>query len=525
MVLNTTETRENSSLLSLTPLPPAAPLIAASFYENWHAIGASGIEPRVASEGTSSATDIAAFEEGFKLLRLDLGKRGVLPQQVKTVDVLSSGRRFAAVLEPRQSSKTTTIEVWLLGLCATIPGIQIAYAVGTTGKAARDHFLKKIVPPLEALYRDKNTRPMDIRKGSGQERISFHNGSLFQVCATPDDFRGSSFDIIWLDEAGELEGQSAEDMLSAAQPTQDTRGGVILDTPLMIVSGTAGESRAGNTLHDFLERGRAGDPQVAIIEYSAGTDLVIEDVEDWDEDVVPLLLTCHPGINTLTTLDTIKGNFHTMDRERFMREYLGIFGSTGMAVGLFNPSKWLEAEVNSDVPAPPEWFAVGVRVERYGTRASICAAWRDSNGKAHIAVLDHREGVEWLAGEVIKLAEAHKYVPIVYDDQGTNRLEMEKVVRGYPRARLVKLARKDVTVHAPLLVKEVHSNNLVHYGQGALTTGMLAVRKRDIASYGGWAYGRPAEDVDITPVEAASFALLTYDQTPPRKPMNVYFGN
>jgi hypothetical protein len=511
-------------LLTESPLPPAAPLLAASFSGSWREHAASGISPRVVTEGTASARDQEAWEAGFKLLRLDLAKRGALPQQLKTVDVVSCGRRFAVVLEPRQSSKTTTIEAYLLGLCATVPGIQIAYAVGTTGKAGRDHYLKKIVPPIEALYRDKSTRPMKIRTAGGQERISFDNGSLFQVCATPDDFRGSSFDVVWIDEAGELEGQDAVDMLSAAQPTQDTRGGVIFDVPLMIVSGTAGNTRPGNVLWDFLERGRNGDESVAIIEYSAGIDLVVEDVEDWEADVVPLLLTSHPGVDTLTTLDTIRGNFLTMDRERFMREYLGIFGSTGTVTGVINLKKWTDAELNTDVPRPPDHFAVGAAVHRNGGWSAIAAAWRDADGRAHVALLAHREGVTWLAPELVKLAQAHKLIPIAHDDRGPVRIEVASVKRDYPRARLVPRNTGSVCDAAVLLVKETHTGNLRHYGQQALTTAALSARQRDIGP-NQWAFGRPSLEADTTGVEAASIALLTYDQTPPRKPQTVYFGN
>jgi hypothetical protein len=179
-----------------------------------------------------------------------IGRRNELhPQQLLLADVLSSGQRFTGVLMPRRSTKTTTILAWMIGRCLTREDFLCAYGVMTSQKKARDRFLKDVVPVLERVYPDPNTRPFKIVRANGQERLTFANGSILQILGpSGDDYRSDAFDVIVLDESGEAEPELGEEVLAAALPTQDTRPGAML-----AVAGTAAKYRDGNLLWDELE--------------------------------------------------------------------------------------------------------------------------------------------------------------------------------------------------------------------------------------------------------------------------------
>lgn len=429
------------------------------------------------------------------------------------MDALSLDRRYAAVLEPRRSSKTTTVLAWALGRAFSRPDYAVAYYAGTSGKAARDQFLKYVIPKLEGLYPDPDTRPFRIRKGAGQERVEFTNGSLFQVCATPEDFRGATFDLILIDEAGELDGEKFVDVLAAASPTQDTT-----PQPVMVFMGTAGKSRQGNALWDFLERGRKGDADVAVIEYSAGRDLTQEDWETW-ELAEPLILASHPGVGTLTTIDAVRNNYSTMTLETFGREYLGIFSERAGVAGAIHPAKWLAASLTDAIPeTPPGHFVWGVSAHVNQSCAAIAAAWRDADGQAHVLIADWREGVEWLPAALSGLAAANTGVPFAHDTKGPITLEVERASRLSTKLKLAPQTYAQVQQAAQLLVREVHRGNLRHYGQKHLdeAAAIATIRGEDKA----WLFGRPkGGDTDITSLEAASLALRLLDSTPAKRQM------
>ena len=461
------------------------------------------------SPGASGVPEREEFLVGAKAMGLVDKQKSLKPQQLRTVDVLNEGKRFTAVLEPRRSTKTTTLIAWAIGRCLERDDYLVAYTVCTTGKKARDRYLKDIVPVLERQFPDEDTRPFKIRKAAGQERIEFKNGSLFQINAPGgDDFRSDAYDVIIFDEAGEASPDMGDDLLSAALPTQDTR-----PNPMVIMAGTAARYRTGNMLWDALVEGRQQEPDTAIIEYSAEDYLTAEDVANW-ELVAPVLELCHPGVGNLTSIEGVKGNYMKMKRDLFMREYLGIFGDLGSSVGLVKPNVWNPLAVEGDLPELPDHFAFGIAVDFNQNYACIVAAWR-VDGVAYGVVLDHREGQpKWLADRVAELAA--KYggrLPIAHESMGTVLVSLQGMLTVRPKLNLVSQTTKQVTTAAALLIREIETHNVRHYNQKALNEAILRIRRRKIGN-SAWGFGRADMEDDITPAEALSMALRTYDDAP-----------
>ena len=462
---------------------------------------------------------------GAQALGLTGGRKSLKPQQLVVADCLALGRRFTSILLPRRSAKTTTLFAWLLGRCLTEPETLCAYGVMTAQKVARRRFMTDLVPVLERL-----SGPYQLVRGNGAESIRFDNGSLIMFYGpNPESFRSDAFDIIVLDEAGELSGEAVQDILAAALPTQDTRPGAML-----VYAGTAGKSQRGNMLWDGLSRAVAGDPRHAGVAYWAAQNTLVEEVEAWEPDELhpnaharELVELHHPGIGTLTTLESVKDNFDAMRTEQFMREYLGVFTDPTGGNSLIHPDRWAHALVTqengapADLPTLPASFALGFKVNQGQTAASIVAAWRDKNGDACLMVIDHRPRVDWLADRVIDLSRKYK-MRFAHDTQGVDMTEVQYLERQSPRPRLEPYNFPMLRTAAAGLIKAIDQGQLRHWGQPTLDDAARVVVKR--MSGQNWLLGRPQgdPDADILDLEAGSMALDLYDRKPQRSRTAVF---
>ena len=480
---------------------------------DWETVRDAGLMPRNVSRIAGSAESRARFSSGALLLGIDGKRKKLAPQQLLMSDVLDAGHKLNGFLLPRRSSKSTSISAESLGRAEAQEDYRVGILTMTTGKAGRSRFTKDVVPVLERKHPDKESRPFKIVKSAGQERVEFlSSGGSVGWLSSLEDLRGEAFDLVVLDEGGEPEPEKVEAALAAALPTLDTRPGAQL-----ITAGTAGRYRKGNLLWDFLEQGRNGEG--GIIEFATSESVTVEDLEHW-ENVAQLVLDCHPGVNTLTTLDSIKGNWAAMKPETFLMEYLGIFGMDGASKGLIKPRVWERLARRGELPQPPERFALAIAAHRDQRSAAIVAAWREADGKAVGLVLAAERGITWLAPKALELSRKYQ-VPIVHDSQGVVLAETEALARKRPKPRMLSQTTKQITTAAALLVKEIETGNFVHFDQPALNAAASAVTKRRILS--SWGLGSESLDDDITPIEAVAMALRVYDDSEPKKRLKPNF--
>jgi hypothetical protein len=475
--------------------------------EDWDETRAEALAPRFISGGGD--TDRDAFMTGAHALGL-VGRRLELkPHQLLVPEVLDAGHEFNAILMPRRSTKSTSILAWIMGRCLTRDDYLVAYIYATTAKKARMRFAQDIAPMLLRTH-DKGTAPFKIRSSAGMERIEFDNGSVFAILAPKgDDLRSDAWDLIVVDEAGEAEPTLSEELLSAALPTMDTRPG-----SQFVSTGTAGKYRKGCLLWDQLEEGRAGNG--GILEYAASDILTADEVETW-EQASALLLECHPGVvSGLTTLATLESRFYKMRRSLFMGEYLSIFGDLGGGSSIISPAKWAAAEVPFVMayPQPPERFGLAISVTPGLTAGAVMAAWRDRDGIAHLLLLEHREGIRWMAARTAELARKYRQ-QITHDNFGSVMVVVEEMHQMTPRPRLDPQTTRGTTTAAGKLVEQIETGMVRHYAQEALTSAALLARKRTVGPK-AWAFGRRDLEDDIAAIEAASLALRAYDEMPQR---------
>ncbi|WP_161608037.1 hypothetical protein, partial [Leucobacter chironomi] len=457
------------------------------------------------------------------------------PQQLFLADVLNAGHQRNAFLVPRRSSKSTTFNAVAVGRAAHREDYRVGILTLTSGKAGRKRFLKDVAAPVEALYRDKRTRPLKVSRIAGMEGLDFtaSGGGTVDWLSTLDDVRGEAFDLFILDESGEPnDPEYIGEVRAAVLPTLDTRPGA------QVVSiGTAGRFRTGNMLWDAITTLRNGQGGGALWHFPE--DVTEEEASDWEptEDnpagrARELIELHHPGVGTLTTLDSIKENFDEFSREKFLREYGNIFGKIGEAAGLLDPIKWAEAGTGADLPDPPEEFGLAVAVHPDQTFAAIVAAWREENGRAVLLLIDHKRGVEWLKKSGPHYAR--KYTRALTFD--TASPVIARFLPGWqklrPRPKLDGRGFMDVKKAATLIVSEVNgpdeaekitktparaSDRIMHYRQPELDDAAKKVVKRK-AGVSAWALGRDPKhpEHDITAIEAAALALLAFDESKPK---------
>lgn len=495
------------------------PAIGSSTFvsDEWDVIRSEGIAPRFVSMLDDTAELRQEFMGGSELLGLWGKKKTLKPQQLLLADALNANYRFTSVLLPRRSAKTTSLFAWALGRCQSREDYLIGYTTLTTGKKARDRFLKDLVPVMERLFPDPATRPFKIRKAAGQERIEFPNGSIFQILKPAgEDFRSDAYDVIILDEAGEADPEMGADILEAALPTQDTR-----PDPMIIFAGTAAKFRDGNALYDALEDGRAGADKNGILDYSAPDTTTEEELADWEPTeenpaarVRELVELYHPGVGNLTTLEAVKTNFLKMKREQFTREYLGLFGMLGVVSSIVDPVKWAKAAVldqDAEDVQPPKKFALAAAVHPDQITACLVAVWRDIDGIACVLVLKHRTGTKWLNAEAKKLSLSYK-TPLIHDTKGAVTVNVEEMRNMRPSPKFAPQTFGNIPTAAALIIREIEDGRLRHWNQDSLNEAARSAKKRPLGPT-AWALGRGKdEDADIIDLEAASLALRYYDE-------------
>lgn len=468
---------------------------------------------------TPEDVDLSDLLHGLGMLKVE-----PKPQQLVLGRVLAAKRedgspenREVGVCVPRRAAKTTTIWAELLGRCARRDGYQVV-TTAQTGVKARERFMT-----VQRILSRNNIGEYVIKKGAGAESIEWTNGSrLWVVPPEGGAFRGDAAHAILLDEAQEHGVEASADILGGAlalmDTVQDGAGGQL------IIAGTAGTARAG-MLWDQLDVGRAGHG--GIVEYAVpeGTPVAFDAASPegqagiaagWQVDATgkwvmnePAVLTAHPGIGTLTTLDIIRDRFVRLELAKFAREYGGLwpFDLNARAI---DPAQWKAGQVR-DYPPRPAVFALGYDVAPDQSTAALCAAWRDERGRAWVEVIEHAAGDSWLPRVIHTITRKELNTRVGYDNIGPNQAVADTIVRtARPRPRLHGLGTRDITAASAQISQEIHQGRCFHKTDPALDNAADAATRRNIGD-GSWAWGRRKSAGDIAALVAATNALRTYD--------------
>lgn len=484
-------------------------------------------------------TDIAVALRGATMLGLDLKDQG---QRVARLLEARRRRRPDEALRqelviqiPRRSTKTTSIMSTMLGRADTRPGHRVvitAQSGNIASQIMREHAQILLARGYAVESRSRRRRPGRIvyYANGGRERLEWpstdRDGNAIDVSqeefddVTPEELeergirigskiwavppdagavRSQASDDIWIDEAGELDGNVGTDLLTGVLPLMDTRG------PLaqLVVSGTPSKFRNG-MFWDLLSEGRDGGPMApGILDYSAAESDDPEDRKVWRR--------VHPGVSSgMVTMATLEKRRYRLGPVRFAREYLCLWPVDGSTAAI-NMDAW-RAAAGGRVELP-ERFGLAYDVSPDGSTAAVAAAWRDPAGIAHVAILDYRAGVSWVPDVVHRIARKYR-VPVRYDGIGANHGPAGEIGRRRGGVALVPGYLKDAAAAAQLLTSNLGDGILVHFDQSSLNAAAEGAAWRQ--TEGARLFARRLATTDTAPLVAASLALYQFDQMPTR---------
>lgn len=507
----------------------------------WLELRDSGRDPLDASTLHTSYQSRAEFLVGAWIINELVPRRivagGLLgnlqPQMLRTADVLGLGGPIDpediqadeasflnAILEPRRSSKTTSLWCILLGRCWMRAVYMAGYTMLTTAKKAGERFKLDVRDPILRKWRDKAHREkrmgVKLTEGNGNLGIEFDNGSKLAILSpNGDDVRSGAYDILVLDESGEAEPEMWDEIVGAVVPSFDTRPGAQL-----VYAGTGGKYRDGShfwaTLHD---------PTAGRIRYGVPDDIDEKTLEMWEAGAGELIAQLHPGLDGLTNLSTIRRNFNILGWVRFSMEYLGHFGKAAGNDTIIG-SEWNDTTEEGALPTGVKPLSLAFAVHPGGLWASIAVAWYlpdeagdlaraawaldgddDEAPRIGIKIIHHQEGNARMAANLWKYWKQLR-LPIIYDDSPQEKSiiqELNREARPRPQTQMIRFGEKSVA--ATKLLNGLRHGDIRHWEQEPLDKAAAGAVKR--ISGKAVLFGTPAADpqFDITPLEAVAAAI------------------
>lgn len=392
-----------------------------------------------------------------------------------------------AVVVPRQNGKTKILEARELAGLFLFDEQMIMHSAHQF-KTALEAFRS-----IEAIATGTDWMRKKVKKitySHGDEGIELTTGQRLRFIArSRTSARGFSGDCLVLDESQEL---TADD-LGALIPTLATR-----PDPQIWYAGTAGKERA-TELRAIRDRGRAGSPGLAYIEYSATDDADPLDESSW--------AAANPSLGLSITADFIRREQAALSEETFAIERLGIWPDRATST-LLSPADWAECGSEELIAHTP---AIGLDAAPNLVKSSIWVCGTGSDGIPTVEHADYRPGSAWLIDRAIEVAKRHD-APIALDPRGPlgplfPRLEIATADAGVD---LIALDGSDTVRAFGALIAAVSARTLHHRNDPELAAAVAGIRVRQSGDSVRWS--RTRSDADISPLIATATALWAWLQ-------------
>lgn len=409
---------------------------------------------------------------------------------------------------PRQVAKTFIVGRIVFALCVLFPGLNAiwtAHRVSTANSAFRS---------VAALARRPGASRYVEKILTGDElTIVFRNGSILRFGARAQNFgRGETqVDVEVFDEAQILRADTLEDMVPAANQAKIPHGALLFfmgTPPRPKDDGEEFTQRRDDALADkptgsvVLERGDmvyvecGADPSCG---RPGGPDLMDR---AQIEKANPSFPKRTPWISILRMRRNLK------DDDSWRREALGIWDESSGTQPLIPAVLWRDCHVEIAPPTGVQTY--GVKFSADGSRVALAGARRPDDGPTHVEVIKSEStasGTGWLADW---LAERWRKAAVIVIDgkSGAAVLVTELRKRGVPASRMLcPTAPQVIEAHAGFL-EAVRTKALTHYGQTGLDDVVKAATKRPVGdkAAGGWAWAPIGDDIDVTPLDAVTYA-------------------
>lgn len=395
---------------------------------------------------------------------------------------------------PRQVGKTFTVGSIIVALCLLYPGTTVLWT------AHRTRTSNETFAAMKGMTSRRKIKPLmfEPRSTNGEQEIRFRNGSRILFGAREQGFgRGfAQVDIEVFDEAQILTESALEDMVAATNQARHPHGA------LLFYMGTPPRPKdPGEAFRNKRAKALAGKTKDQVyVELSADKNAKPDDRRQWAKGN-----PSYPDRTPPESMMRLRENVGS--DESFLREGLGIWDEVATTTALIRPSQWKALHVQIGPSEGP--VAYGVKFSSDGSRVALAAARRGAtDGKVHVEVVrvsSMSAGNGWL---VDWLATRWRTCALIVIDgkSGAGPLVNALRERGVPARRILTPSLDQVIAAHSGLLEAVAAKTLTHYGQTGLNDVVKAATKRPIGKAGGWGWQPIGDDVDVTPLEAATYA-------------------
>lgn len=405
---------------------------------------------------------------------------------------------------PRQVGKTYTVGNLLIALAIEIPGLRIVWT-SHHGRTTTNTFRS-----MQGMVKRKQVRSFmppggGVRTANGEQEIRFANGSIVMFGAREHGFgRGmDAVDILVFDEAQILDIKALEDMVPATNQAQNPHGGLIF-----FIGTPPRPTDNGEAFTSKRQRALSGDvADLFYVEMAADPEADIDDREQWAK--------ANPSFPHRTPVESmLRMRENIPDDDSWRREALGIWNPAKVRGVLPAPS-WLDREDTDS--AAIDRLALGVEVGPDLAWASVALAGQRADGDWHFELDDDQHtrgrGTAWLVPHLEYLTANNPQIrSVVVDVAGPVSALLEQrggswFFKGSDlMATPVKVA--ELGQGCSRVLDGIVTGWLHHIGQPQFTAAALAAGKRALGDTGMWVWSRRTAESDITPIQAATLALI-----------------
>lgn len=413
---------------------------------------------------------------------------------------------------PRQNGKNGALEAVELYLMVVL-GLKILHTSHLLPSARKAFkrlmsFFGQKVDDQNARFPELNAMVVEIRKTNGQEAIVLNNGGMIELGArTGGAGRGSSFDVLVIDEAQEYE----EDEQEALKPTISAAPG---GDPVTIFMGTPPRdlSERGEPFVRVRNNAVTGkNKRAAWVEHSASGD--VDKMTDIELAVFVRDLTnaaaANPALGIRISLETIQDELNEFSPRSYARERLNMW-PTPTDAGKKAFTKWDALAIDDP---DPEWqiAAYGVDMNPERTKVSIGVSAFGEGESIHLelaadAPFDERGTtalVEWL------WERAKRRIPVVIDALSPCRDLLEPLLKA-KKMKVFILEAREYTQACGLLHEAVEKHpSITHFAQEHLDESIKHTVQEPIKNRpGSFKWNRDSLDADLAPTVSITCAYL-----------------
>lgn len=412
------------------------------------------------------------------------------------------------VCAPRQNGKNSILEVREL-VGPLVLGekllIHTAHLADTSMEAFRR--LDDLIDANEWLSRQVK----HIWRANGKETIEFRGGRRVRFrTRTRGGGRGFSGSPVFFDESMFLPEVSLGSILPVISAQPD---------PQIWLTGSAVDQQIMDDGMSFArvrqQALRGSDDRLAYFEWSldAETPEAVDDEVAGDESSWQ---ATNPAFGIRITGKYVKAERNALDPRTFAVERLGVgdWPDPDLAgASVIDRDEWNALTDGSSKMEDPVAFAFDVSPDR--SSSAISAAGRRADGLAHVEVIEHKSGTNWVLSRIVELMERWDPVAVVCDASGPAGSLLRKFEELEIEVQAV--SAREHSQACGLLYDMVKDAGLRHLGTQELRAAIRGASTRPLGE--AWAWSRKSSAIDITPLVACTLALYgiqgALEQEPP----------